>query len=124
MTLKQIAKEIKDFTAVRNWKNDDPNQLLVALNTELGELGEHFLWMKEFPKNLTEEKKKEIGFEMVDILIYLLQIGNKSGIEDLGKLYEEKIKKLAKKYPVGITDKNYHKQRQAYKKSGKNKLYE
>lgn len=124
MTIAQIAKEIKEFTQARNWKNDDPNELLVALSIELGELGEHFLWMKEFPKDLSEEKKKVIGFEMVDILIYLLQIANKTGIEDLGKLYKDKIEKLGKKYPVGITNENYHKQRADYKKSGKNKLYD
>lgn len=122
MTLKEIAIEIKEFSKERNWKNNDPSQLLVALNTELGELSEHFLWKNQFDE-MSEDKKKEIGFEMVDILFYLLQFANKCGIDDLGALYSEKIKKLAIKYPVGFNKTQYEQQRDLYKKTGKNKLY-
>lgn len=123
MTLAEIANEIKEFTAARDWKNDDPNQLLVALNIELGELAEHFMWKKGFAENYSNDDKKMLAYEMVDILIYLLQIANKCGIDDLGEHYQNKIKRLGEKYPVGMKDGEWHARHEEYKQTGKNKLY-
>lgn len=124
MTIAEIANEIAEFSLARGWKNNDPNQLLVALNTEIGELSEHFLWANRFPDDLTEVKRTELAYELVDVLIYLLQISNKCGIKDLGKYYKDKIKRLALKYPVDITHSDWKNRHEEYKKSGKNKLYE
>jgi NTP pyrophosphatase (non-canonical NTP hydrolase) len=124
MDINDIATQVSQFAKERNWQNNNPNELLVALYTELGELGEHFLWMKEFPTDLSDEKRKEIGYEIVDVLIYLLQVAKKIGIDDVSGMYLDKREKLAKKFPVGLSDAEHAKIREEYKKTGKNKFYE
>lgn len=124
MTITEISKEIAEFTQARDWKNDNPSHLLVALNTEVGELSEYFLWKSKFDEDLSEEERRTLAYEMVDVLIYLLQISNKCGIEDLGTYYQEKIKKLGDKYPVDMNQTEWRKRHEEYKQNGKNKLYE
>lgn len=122
ITIKQMQKQVEDFISERDWYNDNPNQLITSLLIELAELSEHYQWKSSFKKinkNITPSKKKEIGFEVVDVMVFLLRIANNTGI-NIGPLFEEKIQKLKIKYPDGSNPK----QRQlAYRKSGKNKLY-
>ncbi len=122
-SLNQMIKSVDKFAKERNWVNDDPNQLLTSAFIELGELAEIFQWKNKF-KTFTKEEEKQIAFEIVDVLIYVLQIANKSGISDLDSYYLEKREKLAKKYPIGLKDEDYRKRKEEYRISGKNKLYE
>ena len=69
-----------------------------------------------------EEEKKIVGFEIVDVLIYLIQIANKSKI-DIGEMLSLKIPLLEKKFPVGIGDKALERHKE-YREKGLNKLYE
>jgi dCTP diphosphatase len=120
-TLKQISDEIAEFCEKRGWENDDPNQLISSMIIELGELTEHYQWINSFSK-IDKNKKEEISYELVDVLFYLLQIGNKTGI-DIEKAFNDKITKLEKKFPIGITEEDYQKVHEDYRKSGKNRLY-
>lgn len=121
-TLTQLTAEIKKFAEARDWTNEDPNELLTSIYIELGELAEHYQWLKEFPE-FDAAKKREIGYEFVDVLIYFLRLAQQSGI-DIEQMYEEKVPKLAKKFPVGADSEQYQKNKREYRKSGKNKLYE
>lgn len=121
-TLAEIQKTIEDFMIVRKWENNDPNQLIASILIESGELAEHFQWKSTF-KDYDEDKKREIGFEIVDVLVYLLRIANKSGIDDLAKYFDEKWSKLEEKYPVGQTREEYWATKKHYRETGKNKDY-
>lgn len=111
---------VDEFGDARGWENNDPNQLITSILIELGELSEHYQWQDKFD-NYSEEKKIEIGYEFVDVLVYLLRLASKTNL-DLDKLFEEKMKKLAVKYPAEGHD--YLAQKELYRKTGKNKLYE
>jgi len=118
-SLWEIQKDVDKFCEDRNWQNDNPNQLITSIIIELGELSEHYQWENKF-KKLSEMKKKELGYEFVDVLFYLCRLANKSDI-DLTKMFYDKLPKLAKKFKNG---KNVKKANRNYRKTGKNRLYE
>ncbi|HQA98779.1 MAG TPA: dUTP diphosphatase [Candidatus Dojkabacteria bacterium] len=118
--LNDYIQEVANFAEVRGWENEDPNELLTSTVIELGELAEHYQWQKEFKKKYTEREKKEIGYEFVDVFFYLFRIIGHTGI-DMDKIFDEKYKKLEKKFYIGA---NSRKQHEIYRKSGKNKLYD
>jgi len=123
ITIKKMQRQVADFISGRNWYEDNPNHLITSVLIELAELAEHYQWkssFKEINKGITPNKKKEIGFEIVDVMVYLIRIANDTDI-DIGPLFAEKIQKLKIKYPDG---KNQKQRQLAYRKSGKNKLYE
>ncbi len=119
MTLKQLTERIREFCEERGWSHSNPTGLISSTLVEMGELAEHYQWQKEF-KSFTKEEKKEISYEFVDVMWYLIRLADKSGI-DLEEAFEEKIPKLAKKFPVGSNPQEQH---DLYRKNGKNKLYD
>jgi NTP pyrophosphatase (non-canonical NTP hydrolase) len=121
-SLKQIADLVENFCVERGWKNSNPNQLIASIFIELGELAEHYQWRDKFEK-YTPTKKREIGYEFVDVLFYLLRLANNSGI-DIEHYFDIKLPQLRKKFPIGITDEQWDKVHNEYRKNGKNKLYE
>ncbi len=121
-SIAKITKIIDDFSDKRGWTNDDPTELITAILVELGELAEHYQWQSKF-KKFSEKKKKEVGFEFVDVIFYLFRLASKSGI-DIEKYFDEKLPKLEKKFPVGGSLKEHARAHREYRKNGKNKLYE
>ena len=120
-SLSDLTAELAKFHKDRGWNMESPNAVIVALLSELGELAEYYQWENEFPK-FSEAKKRELAYEFVDVLNYLMTLAYKSDI-DIAKYWEEKMPKLAEKYPVGITRDEYFKAKREYRKSGKNKVY-
>lgn len=121
-SLREITEIIDNFGNERGWKNDDPNQLISSILIELGELAEHYQWKNSFSK-LDAAKKQELGYEFVDVVIYLFRLASKSGI-DIEKYFDEKIVKLAKKFPIGLAKEDYAAVKDHYRKTGKNKTYD
>ncbi len=117
--MNDVIKKIEEFCLKRDWKNDDPNQLLSSIFIELGELAEHYQWTSKF-KVLKEDEKVEVSYEFVDVVFYLFRLAGKSGI-DLDKAFAEKLKKLEIKYPIGSDLATQHNE---YRKTGKNKKYD
>ena len=67
---------------------------------EAGELLEHFQWLTEDQsRHLDAGKKQEVAFEMADVLLYLIQMGNELGV-DLIDAAQRKVALNEQKYPV------------------------
>jgi len=124
LSISRMTELIVDFAEKRGWKNEDPNLLLTSLYIELAEMAEHYQWKNKFPE-FSADKKREIGFEFVDILFYLLRIADQSGI-DINACFLEKLPKLEKKFPLDVAKdpKAILKVKEEYRRTGKNKLYE
>jgi len=121
-SIKQITDIIEKFCEERKWWNEDPNQLLTSTFIELGELAEHYQWKNKFEK-WDEVKKREVGYEFVDVIFYLFRIARQSNI-DIEKYFDEKLPKLEKKFLIGQSSKEHFQIKKDYRKTGKNKLYE
>ncbi|MGD0857533.1 MAG: MazG-like family protein [Dehalococcoidia bacterium] len=72
----------------------------MALIAEAAELIEHFQWVNGEQSHILEDKKRQsVEEEIADILIYLVRISDKLGI-DLYKAAERKLVINEKKYPA------------------------
>jgi NTP pyrophosphatase (non-canonical NTP hydrolase) len=121
-SIRELSEIIRTFSTERNWKDDDPNQLITSILIELGELAENFQWRNKF-KKFSKEEKTAIGYEFVDIIFYLFQLANKAGI-DIEKYFDEKLPKLEKKYPRKIGQgQKYTDTHKRHRLEGKSRLY-
>ncbi|ACM93188.1 nucleotide pyrophosphohydrolase [Nautilia profundicola AmH] len=94
MNIKDMQRIISDFRDERDWKQfHTPKNLAVSISIEAGELLEHFQWKEGC------ENKKDISYEMADILAYLLLLADECSI-DLEKAFLEKMEINKKKYPA------------------------
>ena len=102
-SLDNLRKTLREFAGERDWDRfHSPKNLSMALIAEAAELVEHFQWLtQEESAGLSGEKLKEVEQELADILIYLVRISDKLGV-DLVKAAEEKIVLNAEKYPADV----------------------
>lgn len=105
MDLRALQKRLRDFAAERNWAQfHTPKNLSMALVVEAAELAELFQWKtpeESKAARMEPEFRTRIGEEAADVLLYLLQIADHSGV-DLGDAVDDKLAKNAIKYPVPV----------------------
>ena len=91
-SLSDLNKTLKQFALDRDWEQyHDPKNLSMALIAEAAELVEHFQWLTpEQSTHLSKDKLSEVGYEMADILIYLVRMSERLDI-DIIKAAQEKI---------------------------------
>ena len=98
-----LTAAILEFRDARDWRQFHTlRNLIVSLNLEAGELLELTQWKNdaEIDALPADEKTAEaLRDECADILLYLLLIADKAGI-DLAGAAREKLAKNAAKYPV------------------------
>jgi len=96
-----LRDRLRVFAQERDWDQfHTPKNLSMALIAEAAELVEHFQWVEGDKSHLLEEKvRPAVEEEIADILIYLVRIADKLGI-DLYSAAERKIAINARKYPA------------------------
>jgi len=99
--LENLRARLAAFAAERDWDQfHNPKNLAMALAGEAGELVEHFQWLSfEQAANLAPATREEVALECADVLLFLLRLCDKLGI-DLGAAADRKLDLNAKKYPV------------------------
>ena len=103
MDIDALQKRLAEFAAERDWEQfHSPKNLAMALAAEAGELVEEFQWLTETESaNLDPAKKQAVAHELADILIYLVRLADRVGV-DLDVVVPEKIQINAEKYPVEL----------------------
>jgi NTP pyrophosphatase (non-canonical NTP hydrolase) len=96
-----LRDELRRFAADRDWEQfHSPKNLAAALAVEAAELLEPFQWLtEEESRRLTPEQAAAVREEMADVLLYLVRLADKLGV-DLGEAAREKMRRNAEKYPV------------------------
>jgi NTP pyrophosphatase (non-canonical NTP hydrolase) len=99
--LASLTQALRDFARARQWEPfHSPKNLASALSVEAAELLEHFQWLTEAQSRaLPAEKRAEIGTEIADVFLYLLQLADQLGI-DVMDAARHKMVLNARKYPV------------------------
>ncbi|MGA1205364.1 MAG: MazG-like family protein [Opitutales bacterium] len=98
-TLQDLKDAVQAFVRERDWERfHSPKNLSMALAAEAAELMEHFLW-DSLEDSHQSAKKEEVADELADILLYLLEFANMTGI-DISEAVAAKAKKNAEKYPL------------------------
>ena len=100
-TLTHLRDRLRAFAAERDWDQfHNPKNLAMAISGEAGELLEHFQWLTfEQAAKLTPDVKDEVALEAADVLLYLVRLCDKCGI-DLAAAAELKLEINARKYPA------------------------
>ncbi len=99
--LEQLRTQLREFAAARDWDQfHSPKNLAMALAVESAELLEKFQWLsEEQSRHLSVEQGAAVGEELADVLLYLVRLSDKLGI-DLMQAAQDKLLINAKKYPV------------------------
>jgi NTP pyrophosphatase (non-canonical NTP hydrolase) len=99
--LEDLKHRLRRFAAERDWdRYHAPKNLAMALAGEVGELLEHFQWLTESESGtLPQTTMDEVELELADIMIYLVRLSDKLGI-DLLKACRKKIHINARRYPA------------------------
>ena len=103
INLNSLTSRLIEFRDERNWKQfHSLKDLIISLNLEASELLELTQWKDAgaFEAFVADGPGREdLEEECADVLLYLLLVAEKSGI-DLLKAASDKIDKNAEKYPV------------------------
>lgn len=99
--IQSLVLALRDFARARDWEQfHSPKNLAAALSVEAAELLEHFQWLTDTQsRELSGDKRAQVAEEVADVLLYLLQLSDKLGIDPLGAA-RAKLETNAVKYPV------------------------
>ena len=105
-----LIKKIREFRQERDWDQyHSPKNLAMALIVEASELVENFQWLtEEQSANLPPDKLADVKEEVGDVLIYLVNLCDKLGIDPIGEAFN-KLEKNKEKYPVSKVRGKSHK---------------
>jgi len=101
--LNELIKKIRKFREERDWDQyHSPKNLAMALMVEAGELAELFQWLTQEQSNtLPPDKLAEVKEEIGDVLIYLVNLCDKLGIDPMQAAFD-KLEKNREKYPASM----------------------
>ncbi len=104
-SLIELRDLIRQFSAARDWQRfHTPKNLAMALSVEVAELLEHFQWLPTGADAELDERKREgIRHELADVLVYLIQLADQTGV-DLRDAVLDKMVLNAQKYPLPAAD--------------------
>ncbi|MHA1689792.1 MAG: MazG-like family protein [Promethearchaeota archaeon] len=97
-----FKNKVEQFIMQREWKKyHAPKNLIQALQIEVSELSELFLFKEYLKEDILKNKKlyESICNEVADIFIYLISFANSLNI-DLTRAFLNKMKINEKKYPI------------------------
>ncbi len=99
--VERLRDQLRDFAAARDWDQfHSPKNLAMALAGEAGELLENFQWLtEEQSRRPSPETLAAAGEEVADILLYLIRLSDKLGIDPIAAA-NAKLVANAAKYPV------------------------
>jgi dCTP diphosphatase len=107
VTFEEVRKQMYQFAYDRAWfRYHTPRNLCLALQGEVGELAEIFMWRgdngaKPMLPGWSEADKIHLGEELSDVLLYLIRLSDTAGI-DLPAAALRKMEKNAAKYPAEL----------------------
>ena len=105
VTLESLRQDQAAFAAARDWDQfHTPRNVLLAMVGEVGELSELFQWRGDAGCGVdlpswSDADKTHLGEEMADVLLYLVRLADRCGV-DLPAVAKAKLEKNKAKYPA------------------------
>lgn len=99
--IQELQTAIRRFADERDWQQfHTPKNLAASISIEAAELLEHFQWLTDAQSaEPSEARREEISHEIADVLIYLLRLCDRLGIDPIDAA-RRKLEINAEKYPV------------------------
>ena len=84
--IEDLRTRLRTFADARDWHQfHTPKNLAMALVAEAGEVVEHFQWLTpEASAALPAAKREEVALELADVLLYLVMLADKLGVDLVG----------------------------------------
>ena len=79
MGFKKLQKQVRDFDRNFGWTSDRPEQTVLHMQEELGEISRNMLKLQKYKKE--SFSKDEMNDEISDLLYLTLKLGNLLGID-------------------------------------------
>ncbi len=101
MDLELLRQQVAAFAQDRDWDQfHSVRNLILALVGEVGELSEIVQWVSDdkIDELLKSGGRERLAQELADVLIYLVRVADKSGV-DLANAVSEKLAENDAKYP-------------------------
>lgn len=101
--MKKLAADIRQFAKDRDWdKFHSPKNLAMGLAVEASELLEVILWKTDIESAILScHEIQRLREEVGDVMIYLVNLTNKFGLDPL-ICAKEKLKLNRQKYPADV----------------------
>ena len=104
-TVQYLKGVVEQFVDEREWRERlQPKDLTLGLEIEVAEIAEHFQFKNdaEIEQELGDARKRRaIGYEIADVLYYLLALSSKLGI-DISQTFLEKMDQTEQRIPVHL----------------------
>jgi dCTP diphosphatase len=100
-----LRQKVENFVQERDWtKYHHPKELAISITLEAAELLELFQWKEK--EDLSQLKKnpeliQKMKEELADIMIYCINLANRTDI-DISEAILEKLSKNEEKYPISL----------------------
>ena len=96
MDIEALQRRLARFAEERDWNRfHSPKNLAMALSAEAGEL------LEAESEDLRPETREAVAQEIADVMIYLLRLADRTGI-DPATAIDEKMRLNAERYPVEL----------------------
>ena len=101
--MEDLRTAVGEFIEERHWEQfHSPKNLAMALSVEASEIVEHFQWLtEEHSRSLPPEKIAEVREEIGDVMIYLMELAEKLGIDPVEAAWS-KLEINKGKYPADL----------------------
>ena len=96
MPLKEIQKQVDQWTSQYDPQYWSPHEILAHLIQEVGELAREISHLHGVEKKKYDEKAKDLDGEIVDVIFALVCLANSKGI-DLDKAFKRMMKEKLNK---------------------------
>ena len=99
--IEELRNALREFAQARDWGQfHSPKNLAASLSIEAAEVLEHFQWLTdEQSRHLDEDTRQAVAMEIADVLIYLIQLADKLGIDPI-QAARDKMLINARNYPA------------------------
>ena len=105
-TVQYLKGVVEQFVEERDWRERlQPKDLTLGLEIEVAEIAEHFHFKndEEIERALGDARtRRAIGYEIADVLYYLLALSSKLGI-DISQTFLEKMDQTEQRIPVYVS---------------------
>jgi len=102
-TLADLKRTISQFVEERDWLQfHDPKNLVLAMTSEVGELADHFRWVKNTESHAlatSPEHSQDVADELADILMFAVEFASVCKI-DIASAIADKLDQNAVRYPI------------------------
>lgn len=100
VTIQEVRDWVREWREKRGWtRRKHTKNFAISLVLEAVELLEHYQWMEGDEVEADKDRKREVEFELVDVLYWVVTIADAYGM-DLSETLKEKLAKGEKRYPA------------------------